>query len=67
MNPELLTSCSKFARATPSGNVLCAARPFILLVVDQDTDKILKTEIMRERPAPQTVLEQLFKTMQGTL
>jgi hypothetical protein len=43
-----------------------AYRPFILLVLDQNSDLILKTEIMREHPAPQAVLEQLFKTMQGT-
>jgi hypothetical protein len=44
-----------------------AYRPFILLVLDQETEKILATEIMSDRPAPQAVLEQLFKTMQGTM
>lgn len=44
-----------------------AYRPFILLVLDQDADFILKTEILAEPPDPQTVLDHLFKTMQGTL
>lgn len=42
-----------------------AYRPFILLILDQDRQQILKTEIQNERPAPQWVLEQLLKTMQG--
>jgi hypothetical protein len=41
-------------------------RPFILLAIDQDRQQVLKTEIQRERPGPQWVLEQLLKTMQGT-
>lgn len=44
-----------------------AYRPFVMLVVDQDTEFILKTDTMSERPTPETVLEHLFKTMQGTL
>jgi hypothetical protein len=44
-----------------------AYRPFILLVLDQDADFILKTEILAEHPDAQTVLDHLFKTMQGTL
>jgi hypothetical protein len=42
-----------------------AYRPFILLVIDQDRQQVLKTEIQRERPGPQWALEQLLKTMQG--
>ncbi|MCX6082298.1 MAG: hypothetical protein NTW32_22450 [Chloroflexi bacterium] len=44
-----------------------AYRPFILLVVDQDSDIILKTEIITARPDTQAVLEQLYKTMQGSM
>ncbi len=44
-----------------------AYRPFILLVVDQESGNILKTEILAERRDPQAVLEHLLKTMQGTL
>lgn len=42
-------------------------RPFIMMVFDQDSGMILKTEIMRERPDAGWVLDHLFKTMQGTL
>lgn len=41
-------------------------RPFIILVVDQDTEMIYKADIRDERPTPEIVLEILFKTMQGT-
>jgi len=44
-----------------------AYRPFVMLVVDQDTEFILKTDTLSERPTPETILEHLFKTMQGTL
>ncbi len=44
-----------------------AYRPFVMLVVDQDTEFILKTDTFDERPTPETVLKHLFKTMQGTL
>ncbi|PJH75017.1 MAG: hypothetical protein CO064_08890 [Anaerolineae bacterium CG_4_9_14_0_8_um_filter_58_9] len=42
-------------------------RPFIILVVDQDTELIYKTDIQEERPTPEAILEILFKAMQGTL
>jgi len=42
-------------------------RPFVMLVIDQDTDLILQTETPKDRPAPEAVLEILFKTMQSTL
>ena len=42
-------------------------RPFIILVIDQDSELIHKTDIQEGRPTPETVLEVLFKTMQGTL
>jgi len=44
-----------------------AYRPFILLVVDQNSEIILKTEIITERPDTQAVLDHLYKTMQGTM
>jgi len=44
-----------------------AYRPFVMLVEDQDTEFILKTDTLSERPTPKTVLEHLFKAMQGTL
>lgn len=43
-----------------------AYRPFILLVAEQASGMILKTEIVDNRPAPQALLEHLFKTMQGS-
>lgn len=42
-------------------------RPFLILVADQDTEFILKVDTLKERPTPETVLEHLYKTMQGTL
>lgn len=42
-------------------------RPFIILVVDQETEMILKSDIQNERPTPEIVLGILFKTMQGAL
>lgn len=44
-----------------------AYRPFVLMVVDQGSDMILKTSLLDERPDPQAVLDYLCKTMQGTL
>jgi hypothetical protein len=43
-----------------------AYRPFILLVVDQDSEIIIKTVIESERPDPQAVLDHLFDAMQST-
>jgi hypothetical protein len=43
-----------------------AYRPFILLVIDQASEMILKTEILDERPTPQILLNHLFKMMQGS-
>lgn len=42
-------------------------RPFVILVLDQDTELIYKTDVQNERPTPEIILEILFKTMQGTL
>ena len=42
-------------------------RPFILLVLDQDSEMILQTEILENHPDPQLVLNHLFKAMQGSL
>jgi hypothetical protein len=42
-------------------------RPFILMVVDQDSQMVIKTEIVEKRPAPQAVLDHLFDTMQGNI
>ena len=44
-----------------------AYRPFILMVADQDSDFILKAEIISARPEPAAVLDYLFKIMQGNL
>jgi len=44
-----------------------AYRPFVVVVADQDTGYILKTDTLSERPTPETFLEHLFKAMQGTL
>lgn len=42
-------------------------RPFVVLVIDQNTELILQTNTSDERPTPEAVLDILFKTMQGTL
>jgi hypothetical protein len=44
-----------------------AYRPFVMLVTDQDTGYIYKTNTFDERPTPEICLEHLFKAMQGTL
>jgi len=80
MNPKLLTKLLKIRQGNATWQCTLrrapvwitpkkqpAYRPFILLVVDQDSEIILKTEIITERPDTQAVLDQLYKTMQGTL
>ncbi|MBA4379264.1 MAG: hypothetical protein C0393_00985 [Anaerolinea sp.] len=42
-------------------------RPFVTLVLDQETELIYNTDVQKERPTPEIILEILFKTMQGTL
>lgn len=42
-------------------------RPYVVLVIDQDTGMIRQTKTLNERPAPETLLEILFKVMRGTL
>jgi len=42
-------------------------RPFVTLVLDQETEFIYNTDVQNERPTPEIILEILFKTMQGTL
>ena len=44
-----------------------AYRPFILLVVDQDSGTIIKTEIEEKRPDPRAVLAHLFDAMPGSI
>jgi hypothetical protein len=44
-----------------------AYRPYILLVVDQDSEVVIKTEIETKRPNPQAVLGHLFDAMQGSI
>ncbi len=44
-----------------------AYRPFVMMVINPDTDKIRKIEITRERPDVKTVLGHLFKIMQGSI
>ena len=80
MDPKLLTKLLKIRQASATWQCTArrapvwvfpkkqpAYRPFILLVVDQDTGIILKTEMITERPEPQVVLNHLYKTMQGTI
>ena len=42
-------------------------RPFIIMVVDQDSEMIIKTEMLDIRPTPQAFLTYLLNTMQGSL
>jgi hypothetical protein len=44
-----------------------AYRPFVMLVADQNTGFIIKTDTLDEHPTPEICLEHLFKAMQGTL
>jgi len=44
-----------------------AYRPFILLVVDQDSGMVIKTEIVDKCPDPQAVLAHLLDTMLGSI
>ena len=44
-----------------------AYRPFVMLVADQKTGFIIKTDTLDEHPTPEICLEHLFKAMQGTL
>ena len=80
MDPKLLTKLLKIRQGSATWQCTArrapvwvfpkkqpAYRPFILLVVDQETGIILKTEMITERPEPQVVLNHLYKTMQGTI
>ena len=44
-----------------------AYRPFVMLVADQNTGFIIKTDTLDEHPTPEICLENLFKAMRGTL
>lgn len=42
-------------------------RPYIIMVVDQDSEFMHHVEVLEERPTAEVVLESLLKAMQGTL
>jgi hypothetical protein len=46
---------------------LAPYRPFLLMVLNQETELILKTDTSTAQPSPDDILKNLFKAMQGSL